>query len=105
MESERELKQDYLRSEVIDKNYDTGEFLKFLVDKYGDNAADIDQYDMTNLKKIVSEFKLHANPQTDAVEEQEIQETIKGDEKNNNEIQENNNNEKINSKDNKDNKV
>jgi hypothetical protein len=104
MEDETELKQHFLRREVIDKNYDTGEFLKFLVDKYGDNAADIDQYDMINLKKIVAEFKAHADPVTEVVEEQE---NDKGNENDDDEIQENNNDndDKINSKDNKDSKV
>jgi hypothetical protein len=84
---ETDLKQHYLRDEVIDQNYDAGEFLKFLVEKYGENAADIDQYNMVSLKKIVAEFKEHANPCTDAVEEIE---TVKDNK--NEEIQENNNN-------------
>jgi hypothetical protein len=61
-EIEREKKQEYLRKEILESNYDTNEFLSFLISKYGDDAADIDQYTFDELSKIISDFKLISKP-------------------------------------------
>ena len=66
-QEQRELKQDYLRTEILEKNYSTEDFLTFLIGKYGDDAADIDRYEFENLKTIVNEFKKSFEPSSDEV--------------------------------------
>lgn len=64
MESEidREKKQEYLRKEILESNYDTNEFLNFLMSRFGDDAADIDQYTFDELSNIIAEFKTIFKP-------------------------------------------
>lgn len=52
----REQKQQFLREEILEKNYNTSQFISYLVDKFGDNAADLDVYTLDELKSIVGEF-------------------------------------------------
>ena len=56
MEEEQEKKQQYLRKEILEKNYDTQTFLDFLVTKKGDNACDINNWTIEELKLVVKEF-------------------------------------------------
>ena len=44
MEDEQEIKQSYLRKEILEKNYDTQSFLNFLITKKGENASDINNW-------------------------------------------------------------
>lgn len=63
MESnDNELKQDFLRKEIMDQNYDISEFLSFLYNKFGENATDLELYSMNQLSDIVNEFKSHNTP-------------------------------------------
>ena len=57
MENEQEIKQSYLRKEILEKNYDTQSFLDFLTTKKGENASDINNWTIEELKKAVLEFK------------------------------------------------
>lgn len=57
MENEQEIKQSYLRKEILEKNYDTQSFLDFLTTKKGENASDINNWTIEELKKAVVEFK------------------------------------------------
>lgn len=52
MEGEREEKQNYLREEILERNYDTEAFLNFLVSKKGEDAADLDLWTFTELKIV-----------------------------------------------------
>ena len=57
MEDEQEIKQSYLRKEILDQNYDTQSFLDFLITKKGENASDINNWTIEELKTVVDEFK------------------------------------------------
>ena len=57
MEDEQEIKQSYLRKEILEKNYDTQLFLNYLIKKKGENASDINNWTIEELKTVVAEFK------------------------------------------------
>ena len=57
MEDEQELKQQFLREEILEKNYDAQSFINFLIAKKGENAADINNWSLDELKLIVVEYK------------------------------------------------
>ena len=44
MEEEQEIKQSYLRKEILEKNYDANSFLEFLITKKGEIASDINNW-------------------------------------------------------------
>jgi hypothetical protein len=56
MESEREQKQNFLRENILEKNYDPETFLKYLSDIKGDDAGDVDVWTFDELKKVVCDF-------------------------------------------------
>lgn len=47
-----EVKQDYLRENILDKGYDPETFVDFLVSKKGENAQDLDIWDFDELKNV-----------------------------------------------------
>ena len=57
MEDEQEIKQSYLRKEILDNNYDAQSFLDFLITKKGEKASDINNWTIDELKTVVIEFK------------------------------------------------
>ena len=57
MEDEQEIKQSYLRKEILDNNYDAQSFLDFLITKMGEKASDINNWTIDELKTVVIEFK------------------------------------------------
>ena len=61
MEEEQELKQQFLREEILDKNYDAQSFIDFLIAKKGNSAADINNWSLDELKLIVVEYKNSQN--------------------------------------------
>jgi hypothetical protein len=56
MESERELKQNYLRENILEQNYDAEEFLKFIIEIKGEQAGDVDIWTMDELQQVVNNF-------------------------------------------------
>ena len=56
MEESQEIKQSYLRKEILEKNYDPNIFLEFLTTKKGEMASDINNWTIEELKTAVSEF-------------------------------------------------
>lgn len=52
MDSDREEKQNYLRTEILENDYDTEEFLNFLISKKGEDAADLDLWTFSELKLV-----------------------------------------------------
>ena len=56
-EQEQEQKQLYLRKEIIEQNYDPQTFIDFLISKKGETAADINNWNLEELKTVVIEFK------------------------------------------------
>ena len=53
--SDRELKQQYLRKEVLEKNYNVEEFIKFMNEKLA-IGDDLDQCSLDELKTVVEAF-------------------------------------------------
>ena len=51
-----EQKQQYLREEILDKSYDIDEFTDFM-SKYKENGIDIQNWDFSELKEAVKNFK------------------------------------------------
>ena len=56
MDNNQEEKQNYLRENILDKGYDTNEFVDFLKSKKGEEGADVANWTMENLKEVVQEF-------------------------------------------------
>ena len=61
MEDEQEKKQQFLREEILDKNYDPQLFINFLIMKKGESAEDINNWTLDELNSIVIEFKKSQN--------------------------------------------
>jgi len=57
MEEDIQIKQNYLRSEVIEKGYSADLFVNFISEKNPESAEDLNSYTIEELKLIVSEFK------------------------------------------------
>ena len=73
MEDEQELKQQFLREEILEKNYDPQSFIDFLITKKGETAADINNWSLEELKSIVVEFKNYQNNNNDISQKKEQQ--------------------------------
>ena len=52
----QEEKQNFLRQNILDKGYDTNLFVEFLMDKKGEEGADVGNWTMSDLKIVVKEF-------------------------------------------------
>ena len=55
-DSSQEEKQNFLRVKILEKGYDTNQFVQFLIDKKGENGADVSFWTMNDLKSVVREF-------------------------------------------------
>ena len=55
-------KQNYLRQNILDKGYDGNQFINFLIEKRGEDGADISNWSFPDLKAVVKEF-IDLNPQ------------------------------------------
>lgn len=49
-------KQEYLKSEIVDKNYDQDKFIDFIITKK-ENGSDLANWSLEELKKLIAEFK------------------------------------------------
>ena len=49
-------KQNYLRQNILDKGYDGNEFINFLIEKKGEDGADVSNWSFPDLKAVVKEF-------------------------------------------------
>ena len=50
----REIKQNYLQEHILDKGYDTNDFLLYLTEvKHTENATNIDYWSLEDLKKVI----------------------------------------------------
>ncbi len=64
---ETEDKQNYFRTEILEKDYDNDEFLQFLVSKKGEDAPELDLWTFEELKQAVNEFiRNHSNNYTNS---------------------------------------
>ena len=52
----QEEKQNYLRENILEKGYNTEEFVNFLKFKKGEEGADVSMWSMKDLKEIVQDF-------------------------------------------------
>ena len=74
MEDSQEEKQNYLRENILNQGYDTIQFVNFLKSKKGEEGADVANWTMEDLKKVVQEFieslnyKDDDNQETDQVQ-------------------------------------
>ena len=55
-DSSQEEKQNFLREKILEKGYDTNQFVQFLIDKKGEDGADVSVWTMNDLKIVVKEF-------------------------------------------------
>jgi len=55
-DSSNEEKQNFLRETILEKGYDTNQFVNFLTDKKGEGGADVSNWTMNDLKQVVKEF-------------------------------------------------
>jgi len=46
------VKQNYLREKIIDSGYDPNEFMNYLIGINGENATDINNYTLEDLKQV-----------------------------------------------------
>ena len=51
-----EEKQNFLRKKILDKGYDTNQFVQFLTEKKGEDGADVSNWSMEDLVSVVNEF-------------------------------------------------
>ena len=51
-----EEKQGFLRETILDKGYDVNEFIQFLIDKKGEEGADVSNWSRHDLQMVVHEF-------------------------------------------------
>jgi len=87
-----EEKQNYLRENILEKNYDVNVFVSFLIEKKGEGGADIANWSFPDLKAVVSEFiSLNNNNQANNNNEEKnkIEENENKIEENENKIEEN----------------
>ena len=61
-DEDKEEKQTFLREEIIDKKYDSQSFIEFLSTKKDENADDINNWTLDELKVLVEEFKKTNQP-------------------------------------------
>jgi len=60
MDSELNLeeKQTYLQTEIVEKGYDTSDFLTYLTSLKGDDGTDINYWTLQELQKVFNNIKL-----------------------------------------------
>ena len=51
-----EEKQNFLREKILDKGYDTSQFVQFLTERKGEDGADVANWTMEDLIQVVNEF-------------------------------------------------
>lgn len=72
MDSDRTDKQQYLFQEIIQKNYDPEQFQEYIF-KAKPNGEDLDNWSLSELKSIVTEFQRICNKEGDKDKEPNLQ--------------------------------
>ena len=73
-----EEKQNFLREKILDKGYDTSQFVQFLTEKKGEDGADVANWTMEDLIQVVNEFiKLNGGEEEEDVKKPEPKKEIK----------------------------
>lgn len=70
---ETQLKQQFLRSEILGKGYDATDFTDFLAEKR-ENGDDLDNWTKNSLELVVAEFQQNFDPQDSEDEDSEEEE-------------------------------
>ena len=85
MDSDIEQKQNLLKEEIIDKNYDQEQFIQFCLVKK-ENGDDLTQWSLTELHDIIGEFKKNqeehpvtSQPSEEKVEQKKAEENLNND--------------------------
>ena len=78
MDNNQEEKQNYLRENILNKGYDTNEFVDYLKSKKGEEGADVANWTMEDLKQVVQEFIVLINKKTqnESIEENQSNQNI-----------------------------
>lgn len=75
-DSSQEEKQNFLRTNILEKGYDVNSFVDFLIDKKGEGGADVGNWTMSDLKIVVKEFiSLQEKPKNNNNNLNQIQQT------------------------------
>jgi hypothetical protein len=56
--NEIEIKQSYLRTEILEKGYDTSDFVEYLIGVKGEEAGSVENWTMEELMKVVEDYKM-----------------------------------------------
>jgi hypothetical protein len=76
-DASQEEKQNFLRQSILAKGYDTNLFVEFLMDKKGEEGADVGNWTMSDLKIVVKEFiSLQENSNNNNINKAELSEEI-----------------------------
>ena len=57
MSEDRETKQDYLRSQILDKGYNAEKFSEYLTEIAGDKGLDLENWTLEELSQVVYTFQ------------------------------------------------
>lgn len=63
-DNERTVKQNYLRTEIVEKGLDSEQFINYLCEIKGEEAADIDIWSLDELKEAVSNFQYNMSKES-----------------------------------------
>ena len=97
-ESEIEQKQQYLRKEIVEQNYNQEEFSQYLSTVKGEDEVNLENWTMDELKNAVSNFKSSHNPISQEIEntkDNNLNENSNNENTNNNNLNQNNEQEGI----------
>ena len=90
IDQEIQEKQNYLRINIIDAGYDPNVFVEFLMNKKGEDGADVANWSLPDLKNVVQEFiNLNSNNNNEQQQQLEENENINKDNTNENDKKEN----------------
>ena len=61
-DSNVEAKQEYLRKEIIEKGLSPDDFINYITNLKGENAYDLNLWNLKELQDIVEQYKESLNP-------------------------------------------
>ena len=72
-----EAKQEYLRKEIIEKGLSPDDFINYITNLKGENAYDLNLWNLKELQDIVEQYKESLNPKNQEEKKEEQKEEIK----------------------------
>ena len=76
-----EEKQEYLRKEIIEKGLSPDDFINYITNLKGENAYDLNLWNLKELQDIVEQYKESLNPKIQEEQKEEKKEEIKDEKK------------------------